>query len=357
VDQPQLEPDSGSSAPSGRQDLTVFIGRSLIRGCRRGVGESWSFSSPETRNPPGEGRESCRQKAEGEITAWQRDPLQIATLSQGGNLVSADGEGMPECRSTPQSGLHPEGKPLFAQQLAEAVASAPLSAMDELSHTLWKAFAAGLLDDEQAQHLTEVIHARRSLAKAKGLSGRAWSYFPPPRPPQGPRKRVASIVRRRQLAASGPLPPALAARFTQGELATLRIVGDEVRRAGCCTKTIAELAARAGVCVTLARGAIKQARLLGLLTVEERRRRCDRNLANVVRIVSSEWTAWLSKGGALRNLQPTGKKSFEKRVGGGQAARNLRFAGSAVNRGEVSNRDSHWGEIHTGENRSRERTL
>jgi len=44
------------------------------------------------------------------------------------------------------------------------------------------------------------------------------------------------------------MPPALAAKFTQGELAVLRIVADEVRRTGSCVRTVAEIAARAGVC-------------------------------------------------------------------------------------------------------------
>jgi hypothetical protein len=46
--------------------------------------------------------------------------------------------------------------------------------------------------------------------------------------------RQASIERRRRLAASGPMPPALAARFTTSELAALRIIGDEVRHHGVC---------------------------------------------------------------------------------------------------------------------------
>jgi hypothetical protein len=41
------------------------------------------------------------------------------------------------------------------------------------------------------------------------------------------------------------MPPALAARFTQGELAALRIVSDEVRHHGVCTLHIDAIAARA----------------------------------------------------------------------------------------------------------------
>ena len=44
--------------------------------------------------------------------------------------------------------------------------------------------------------------------------------------------RQRSIERRRRLAASEPLLPQLASRFTTGELAVLRIVGDEVKAHG-----------------------------------------------------------------------------------------------------------------------------
>ena len=46
------------------------------------------------------------------------------------------------------------------------------------------------------------------------------------------------------------------------------------------------------------KNAIREAARLGLLTVEERRREGRRNLPNVVRIVSKEWTIWLAQGRA-----------------------------------------------------------
>jgi DNA-binding transcriptional MocR family regulator len=91
--------------------------------------------------------------------------------------------------------------------------------------------------------------------------------------------------------------PALACRFTVGELAVLRIVGDEVRQHGCCACSVAELAARAGCGRTTAQNAIRQAASLGLVTVQERRREGRKNDTNVIRIVSKEWTLWLTRGG------------------------------------------------------------
>ena len=60
------------------------------------------------------------------------------------------------------------------------------------------------------------------------------------------------------------MPPALAARFTVGELAVLRIVGDEVRASGLCGLCIDAIAARAGVCRRTAQNAIRQAARLAL---------------------------------------------------------------------------------------------
>src|SRR3954447_21336413 len=118
-----------------------------------------------------------------------------------------------------------------------------------------------------------------------------------PRRLQRPPQRPVAIARRRHLAASGPMPPALACKFTVSELAVLRIVGDEVRQHGCCDRCVDELAARAGVCRRMVQNALREAARLGLLTIEERRREGRRNLPNVVRIVSKEWTSWLARGG------------------------------------------------------------
>jgi len=131
------------------------------------------------------------------------------------------------------------------------------------------------------------------------------------------------------------MPPALAARFTQGELAVLRIVADEVRRTGSCARTVAELAARAGVCVSTTRNAIRTAARLGLVTVEERRQHCARNLPNVIRIVSAAWTTWLAKGGGFKNLKPTDKEILnrEKR-GSWDSSRSVRIVGEIHARAE-----------------------
>jgi hypothetical protein len=100
------------------------------------------------------------------------------------------------------------------------------------------------------------------------------------------------------------MPPALACKFTVAELAVLRIVGDEVRGQGACARTIDEIAARAGTCRTVVKNAVRVAAAMGLLTVQERRREGQKNLPNVVRIVSREWLQWLARG--PKSGRPTG---------------------------------------------------
>src|SRR4051812_22767315 len=181
-----------------------------------------------------------------------------------------------------------------------------LTRLDHLSRSIWQGLAAGAVGDDDAQTLAERLHARRSLIRGEikpmGLPPGRPSFFPPRRLQKAPKRQVA-IARRRHLAASGPMPPALACKFTVSELAVLRIVGDEVRQHGQCDRCVDELAARAGVCRRMVQNAIREAARLGLLTVEERRREGRRNLPNIIRIVPKEWTSWLARGG--RSSRPS----------------------------------------------------
>src|SRR3954463_10842733 len=195
----------------------------------------------------------------------------------------------------------------FCNQMAAAIDGArTLTQLDHLSRSIWQGLAAGAVADDDAQALAERLHARRSVLrgdlKPVGIPAGRPSIFPLRRPQRAPKRPVA-IARRRHLAASGPMPPALACKFTVSELAVLRIIGDEVRQHGCCDRCVDELAARAGVCRRMVQNAIREAARLGLVTVEERRREGRRNLPNVIRIIAKEWTSWLARGG--RSSRPS----------------------------------------------------
>jgi hypothetical protein len=70
----------------------------------------------------------------------------------------------------------------------------------------------------------------------------------------------------------------------------------------------------------MAKNAIRAAAAMGLLTVQERRREGQKNLPNLVRVVSREWQTWIKRGGQAagfptsksiggRKIIPTGKES------------------------------------------------
>lgn len=174
-----------------------------------------------------------------------------------------------------------------------------LAQMDELSPAIWQAHQSGAVTDDEAQALAEALHARRAGIRERivpvGIPAGRKSLFPPRRTPCSP-DRATSRERRRRLAASGPMPPQIAARFTTGQLAVLRIVADEVAEKSVCGLCIDAIAARAGVCRRLAQAAIRLAEGDGLLVIQERRHQGRKNDPNLIRIISREWQAWALRG-------------------------------------------------------------
>ncbi len=200
----------------------------------------------------------------------------------------------------------------FGEHLATAINHASLAGCDQLARDLWKGFGAGVIPDDQAEALSGALEGRRRVLRgeagsyARKLERPSASIFPPRRVQVSPDRRK-SIERRRRLAASGPMPPALAAQFTTGELASLRVVADEIVARGVCSLTLGEIAARAGVCRSTARNAVRAAARAGLVTIEERRRPGRVNLPNLIRITSREWRVWLEHGRRRREGRIGGK--------------------------------------------------
>src|SRR3954463_5421442 len=101
---------------------------------------------------------------------------------------------------------------MFVEQLRRAVEASPRAELATVAGLLWRAYAAGQVTEDQASELSELIEARRALPAARKPMQRRFG----PGPGSG-----ASMERRRRWAASGALPPALAARFTLAETAVL----------------------------------------------------------------------------------------------------------------------------------------
>src|SRR3954447_15767032 len=158
---------------------------------------------------------------------------------------------------------------MFVEQLRHAVEASPRAELPAVSALLWKAYTAGQVSEAEASALSEVIELKRALpAAAKPVQRRLIGSRP---------RTPASLERRRRWAASGALPPALASRFTTAETAVLAVIAAEVLRHSACTLTVGHIAALAGVSETMVRNALRAARGLGLLSIEERRLTAWRN--------------------------------------------------------------------------------
>src|SRR5215203_1871828 len=173
---------------------------------------------------------------------------------------------------------------MFVEQLRRAVEASPRAELPAVSALLWKAYAAGHVSEAEASALSEAIELKRALPPTQKPVQRHFGSRP---------RTSASLERRRRWAASGAMPPALASRFTLAEQAVMAVVAVEHQKHGACTLPIGHVAALAGVSETTVRNAVREARRLGFLHVEERRVSAWRNKPNRVTITSREWLSWL----------------------------------------------------------------
>jgi len=202
---------------------------------------------------------------------------------------------------------------LADQFVAAAAAARNTHAVDEIARLKWRAHAEGQLADADAEAVSEALQARRaSFAARRAYHHPAAEPAMPatglPRPsrrlPRSPDRR-ASLERRRRQAMSGVVPAKIAASFILAELAVLTVIARQCQRTGVCVLHIDGIAALAGCSRTTVKNALRQARLLGLILVKERRVPGLPSLTNVVSIIAKEWTAWLKLGGGVKRVTPT----------------------------------------------------
>jgi hypothetical protein len=233
----------------------------------------------------------------------------------------------------PVSGAASEAPPLHSAAALEIMAGIKSSKtelqLSEFMKLIYRAQLEHRIEDGEHDCLVKSIIARRprTLSTAsygpRANGGRLRSHFPTRRRQSSP-DRKKSRERRRTLGGSSALPPNLRAQYTEGHRAVLCIVAQEIKKRGFCDFAIDKIAALAGVCRTTVYYALKAAANLGHVSVTERRRPPYKNLTNIVRIISTEWRTWISRGldghGATafktsEMLSPTGNKdSLEGRL-------------------------------------------
>jgi hypothetical protein len=183
----------------------------------------------------------------------------------------------------------------------------------QLGSDISRAYANGALGEDDYQRLWEAIQERRQKARA------AHTPRASPRPrraiPRSP-DRQRSLRRRRRLSAAGKMPPGLAEQFTVGERAVLYVVAQEVELHGQCDLYIDQIAAFAGVGRSTTRNALREAKRLDLIRVDERRLSARYNDANRITIISWEWRAWLAHGRkeTVKNPKPTHQPEYSSRL-------------------------------------------
>lgn len=174
---------------------------------------------------------------------------------------------------------------MIREQIERAVETVPRDRLSEVAGLVWRALSEGAISETEAEGLSALIEARKAPAPVR---------VPALRPSTGSRPRTSeSMIRRRRWAASGRVPPQIACQFTQGEQAVLAVLAYQVAKGGDCRLALDHIAAIAGVSRTTVRNAMRHARLAGLITVEERRLSRWRNAPNIVRIISTQWIAWM----------------------------------------------------------------
>lgn len=172
--------------------------------------------------------------------------------------------------------------------LKRAVATTERPNLDALSQAVTQEWSKGSLSDEDGEKLFALIEQRRR------------SNFQPKRRRNRKPAGQGVLAHRRKLAATGPMPPALASQFTTSELAVMAVL---TFCNGFFDRSIKELSDRAKVGHSTVQKALRTAERLGLLTIEERRVPGRKNLPNIVRVVSLEWRTWIVRGGS-KKLKP-----------------------------------------------------
>jgi hypothetical protein len=149
----------------------------------------------------------------------------------------------------------------------------------------------GLLEEELRR-----AQPRREPAIPKGAGKSRLALGWPRRRPRRSPDREAARARARTLGGGAYLPPVMRERYTECERAVMAVIAGQMKQLGWCDLSVAEIAARAGVCHRTVQNAVAEGVRQGHIAREEREQRGRRNLTNVLRVISREWLTWIQRG-------------------------------------------------------------
>ena len=152
---------------------------------------------------------------------------------------------------------------MFAEECRRAIMAAPRSGLDALAKAVWQALW------------------RRRVVRGRGVRAVRACRQPPGHPKRPKRSPASPSARGRghrlqhgapkgldglRMASSGHRERG----FTMGEAAAIGVIVAEIAKHGRCELYIGAIAGRAGVCATIVKRALRQARSLGLFHVRRR---------------------------------------------------------------------------------------
>jgi hypothetical protein len=127
-----------------------------------------------------------------------------------------------------------------------------------------------------------------------------------------PRKRRQIDIaqerqRRRKWGGSSTMPHDLRHFYTEGERAALSVIAEQVKRKGFCDLCLDKIAEMSGVRRTTVQNAIRKARSgeRAQISVQLRTRSGQKNLTNIIRIISSAWMRWLKRSIGFKSMNPS----------------------------------------------------
>lgn len=113
--------------------------------------------------------------------------------------------------------------------------------------------------------------------------------------------------RRRKWGGSSSMPDTMRPHYTEGERAALAVIAEQVKLNGFCDIAIEAIAEAAGVSRSTTQNAIRKARSgdRADIAVQLRPRSGQKNLTNIIRIISRAWLSWLKRSIGFKRLSPS----------------------------------------------------